>query len=260
LNLSEVTKQLIVALLAAHLLGDFVLQSDEDVGKKYKIYIRIKHSVVLAGLSYLLVGLWSNWVIPLTIFVTHLMIDSVKTKLSATGLKGFVFDQLAHVGTIVAIAFILVWWDASSPSTYWETQVGNVYYVSLVLLSGIIVTVSIGSIVIELGVRPFQDQLALSQSKTSDHRGETDGYGIRGFIDGGKIIGQLERALIFLLVLVDQPAGIGFLIAAKSIFRFGEIKERSSRMEAEYIIIGTLMSFLFGLSAAYLTGKAMALF
>ncbi len=52
-------------------------------------------------------------------------------------------------------------------------------------------------------------------------------------------------------MLVNQPAGVGFLIAAKSVFRFGELSDSSRRMEAEYIIIGTLYSFLFGLVSAY---------
>jgi hypothetical protein len=76
----------------------------------------------------------------------------------------------------------------------------------------------------------------------------------RGFVDGGRIIGQLERAMIYLFVLVGQPAAIGFLIAAKSVFRFGELSDRANRMEAEYILIGTLYSFLFGTLVAYLVG------
>jgi hypothetical protein len=60
-----------------------------------------------------------------------------------------------------------------------------------------------------------------------------------------------------LLVLIDQPTGIGFLIAAKSILRFGEIKEASQRKTAEYIIIGTFLSFGWALLIAVLTQKAL---
>ena len=73
------------------------------------------------------------------------------------------------------------------------------------------------------------------------------------------MIGQLERALILLFVLVGEPAAIGFLIAAKSVLRFGEVKEPRNRMEAEYIIIGTLASFLFGLLVAYPTRYLLSL-
>ena len=67
------------------------------------------------------------------------------------------------------------------------------------------------------------------------------------------MIGQWERALIFLFVCSGQFGSIGFLVAAKSIFRFGELKDRDNRMEAEYITIGTLMSFGWALVSAYLT-------
>jgi hypothetical protein len=36
---------------------------------------------------------------------------------------------------------------------------------------------------------------------------------------------------------------IGFLIAAKSILRFTDMKGNNLRKEAEYVLIGTLMSF-----------------
>jgi len=72
----------------------------------------------------------------------------------------------------------------------------------------------------------------------------------RGFDDGGKVIGQLERLLIYLFVLSDALGAVGFLIAAKSIFRFGELSDANNRLEAEYITIGTLTSFAVGLAIA----------
>jgi hypothetical protein len=52
---------------------------------------------------------------------------------------------------------------------------------------------------------------------------------------------------------MDPPAAVGFLITAKSIFRFGDIREHRQMMLAEYIIIGTLMSFAYGIFLSYLT-------
>lgn len=72
----------------------------------------------------------------------------------------------------------------------------------------------------------------------------------RGFPDGGKVIGCLERLLIYLFVLSDALGAVGFLIAAKSIFRFGELADQQNRLEAEYITIGTLTSFVVGLALA----------
>jgi len=36
---------------------------------------------------------------------------------------------------------------------------------------------------------------------------------------------------------------IGFLVAAKSVFRFGDLKDSGNRKLTEYILIGTLLSF-----------------
>ena len=62
----------------------------------------------------------------------------------------------------------------------------------------------------------------------------------------GHIIGTAERILAFLFVLVDQYEALGFLIAAKSILRFGD-KETA---RTEYVLIGTLLSFLIAVLTA----------
>jgi hypothetical protein len=80
---------------------------------------------------------------------------------------------------------------------------------------------------------------------------------IAGLTQGGQYIGWLERFLVMLLLLMDQPNGIGFLIAAKSVLRFGEIKDPSQRKVAEYIIIGTFLSFGWALLISILTQKAL---
>ena len=42
---------------------------------------------------------------------------------------------------------------------------------------------------------------------------------------------------------IDQIMVIGFLLAAKSVFRFGNLNNPSEQKKTEYIIIGTLISF-----------------
>ena len=73
---------------------------------------------------------------------------------------------------------------------------------------------------------------------------------------GGSLIGQLERALIFAFVLVGYLEGIGFLVAAKSILRFKNTEEQKM---AEYVLIGTLMSFALAIALASATKWAMGL-
>ena len=59
--------------------------------------------------------------------------------------------------------------------------------------------------------------------------------------NGGRIIGYLERILILTFVLVGKFTGVGFVLAAKSIFRFSEVSGNSIS-RTEYFIIGTFLS------------------
>lgn len=70
-------------------------------------------------------------------------------------------------------------------------------------------------------------------------------------LNAGRIIGILERLIIFFFVTVGQFAAVGFVIAAKSIVRYRELEDRNF---AEYVLIGTLLSSLL----AILTGFAAA--
>ncbi|MDD5556861.1 MAG: hypothetical protein PHN82_06385 [bacterium] len=74
----------------------------------------------------------------------------------------------------------------------------------------------------------------------------------KGLKNAGKYIGLLERFLIVTLVWAGEISAVGFVIAAKSVFRFGEIKDKENRKLAEYILIGTLASFSLALAIAYI--------
>ncbi len=64
----------------------------------------------------------------------------------------------------------------------------------------------------------------------------------RGFRGAGATIGMIERALIYILAYLGEYTAISFILAAKSISRFNDLKERKF---AEYYLIGSLMSILF---------------
>ena len=61
--------------------------------------------------------------------------------------------------------------------------------------------------------------------------------------NAGNYIGILERLFIFSFIITGHFEAIGFLLAAKSIFRFGDLKEAKDRKLTEYVLIGTLLSF-----------------
>jgi hypothetical protein len=80
-----------------------------------------------------------------------------------------------------------------------------------------------------------------------------------GLKKAGRYIGYLERFLIVTFVWSGELSAIGFLIAAKSIFRFGEIKDKQDRKLAEYILIGTFLSYSLALAASFICKWILAL-
>jgi len=69
-------------------------------------------------------------------------------------------------------------------------------------------------------------------------------------LSAGKYIGMLERLFVFGFIISGHFEATGFLLAAKSIFRFGDLRNSGDRKLTEYVLIGTLVSF----GIAMLTG------
>lgn len=236
--------EFLLALFAAHFLGDYVFQSDRMAAEKGRGPVLAAHAAIHGGLAYLCAGQLSAWwLIPL-IAGSHALIDAWKLRVRGARAGTLLLDQLAH-GAVIAL---LTCFAAGSLSTSLWAQLFDKRVSQLwLLIIGSVLCVRVAGILIGYWVQPYLREIdaakgAVAASPTA-----------RGLTNGGRVIGQWERALIFLFVLVNQPAAIGFLIAAKSIFRFGELKDRENRMEAEYITIGTLMSFGWATAVAYLT-------
>lgn len=65
----------------------------------------------------------------------------------------------------------------------------------------------------------------------------------------GRWIGGMERLLIFLLVLMGEPGAASLVAAAKSLLRFPEITGPHSKMSPEYVLVGSLASWLLAFAA-----------
>lgn len=73
----------------------------------------------------------------------------------------------------------------------------------------------------------------------------------KGLPNAGQLIGQLERFLIVLFVISGNVTGVGFLLTAKSVFRFGDIKDDDTQRRTEYYLIGSLASFAFAIVVGF---------
>jgi len=209
-----------VALTFAHVLADYVLQPGWMVARKRDPGIMLAHVAVVLMISMAALGRVDAPEV-LALGAAHLAIDAVKTYAVRDSLATHLADQAAHIATVLAVT---AWAPDLWASGHWADAPTVVLHL-MVLISGLLVATRAGAFAIA--------RLMAAQT--------APGANSEGLPEGGRIIGLLERGLIFVLILAGQAAGIGFLIAAKSILRFSAVNE--NRAASEYVIIGTLASF-----------------
>lgn len=225
---------LLIQLILAHLIGDFFLQTAKTIEQKNRLkwaapalYI---HGVIHFVLILLFAG-FQYWLAAIIITVLHTIIDGMKLQFqsSKNSQTWFFVDQVLHFIVIVAV------WTWITPEVFTD------FSVSIPVLAA-----ATGFIFL---TRPAAFIIAQALSHWSREIAE-DGEGEKSLPKAGWYIGMLERILIFSFILIGQWAAIGFLMAAKSIFRFGDLTRAKDRKLTEYILIGTFLSF----GVAILTG------
>ena len=224
----------LIALTCAHLVADFVFQSDAMVRRKSECLVMLGHIAIVTAASAAMLG-WLAWPVLFWIAITHLAMDLIKVHVLKAPLRGFAIDQVAHFAVIFGIA--LAYPDAADRGIWalLPTAILSWFYGILVAISALVAATITGGIVIGLALKPL----------ASPEVGE-----IGGLPAGGQYIGWLERGLTVVFVLMGEPTGVGLLLAAKSILRFGDIKDTNDRARAEYIMIGTFFSMGWALPIA----------
>jgi len=92
-------------------------------------------------------------------------------------------------------------------------------------------------------------RLVLKQLSAVPRKDEKSGQTDRREFERGRLIGILERGLIYFLVIAGQVGAIAILIALKSLARF---KELENKQFAEYFLIGSLLSIVTAVVPAVL--------
>lgn len=226
--------EILIKLILGHFIGDFLLQphswvkaKEEHKLKAWQLYAHVFiHGVVT------LVLVWdiSFWKWALLIMAVHFMIDALKLILQQEHTKRIYFyaDQALHLLTLYGLASLY----ASSwlkPTSF--NSANTFLFITCIVFLTTPVSIAIKYFI----------------ARWTPHTTEGEDESLES---AGKYIGILERLFVFVFFALGHPEGIGFLIAAKSIFRFGDLKEAKSRKLTEYVLIGTLISF----GLAILTG------
>ena len=98
----------LLRLIFAHIISDFVFQCDKicagKQGKTKKKYVyQLVHGSIHALMAYLFVADRNNWIIPLTIFISHILMDYIKVEYMKKNVVSFIIDQLVHIAVIVVL-------------------------------------------------------------------------------------------------------------------------------------------------------------
>ena len=226
---------LLLKFLVAHFFSDFIFQptkwatqKDKHGFKSWHLYV---HVIITAATLFLFLWDFKLWSLVLIISLLHLVIDLIKSSLQRTDIWIFVTDQLFHLLIIITVwlvytnqsdkFFDLLSSFINNPKFWW-------LFLAYTLLT-IPTSVFIGK---------------MTNKWSNEIYGSNE---TKGLENAGKWIGIIERVLIFTLIIVNQLSVSGFLLAAKSVFRFGDLKDSTDQKKTEYIIIGTFLSFLLAI-------------
>lgn len=236
-----------LALYLAHLVTDFVLQSDRLVAQKrrgsFLAYaehggIHFFAAILFVGLA--MAGVWNSprfygFMAGLTL--VHLAIDwgkvrLVRSKVIADGAASFFSDQIIHFLTICITTSLII--RPSVPNViakmrWFQSEVEKPLLL-LVVYVGIIFG---GGYVVRFLTKPLlkNDLHALVETTNAMQ-------------NAGMYIGWLERFVVLTALVLQSPATVGLILTAKSIARYPEMK---SVRFAEYFLIGTLLSMSLGI-------------
>jgi len=233
---------LFVKLLLAHLIGDFLLQptswvKDKEKYKHRSIYLYL-HTLLHFILAWMLVGEIAFGWFALALAISHGFIDFLKLYFQnkKTQRLWFSVDQILHLFVIIVITLIY------NNTTIDFTNFGNQFWITI---TGLVLLTKPTSLIIKNII-----SIWTPENKTNDD----------SLQNAGNYIGILERLFVFCFILTGHFEAIGFLLAAKSIFRFGDLKEAKDRKLTEYVLIGTLLSFGIALLIGLLVQAGLGFF
>jgi hypothetical protein len=233
---------LLTKLILAHLVGDFILQPEKWVKEKelrkhrsLKLYL---HVLIHGLVTMLLVWDISFWLPAAIIIITHYFIDLLKVNLQKPDTRVFwiIADQVFHL-----LAIGLVWYGWEHPTIPLENfHAGKM----LIIITAIVFLTNPSSAIIKTFISQWTPDTIYTMAASLP--------------DAGKFIGFLERLFVLTFVLHNHWEAVGFLLAAKSVFRFGNLKESHDRKLTEYVLIGTLLSFGIALAVSILATFLMS--
>lgn len=231
---------ILLQLLLAHIITDFVFQPTKWVEHKRKHKVRSKylyiHAFIAGFLTFIFLLRLEWWYIGIFVGVTHFFIDLWKLQYKKDNLRMFVSDQALHL-LVILIAWLYLTANFSEIIPFFSALITSETILAIII--GYLLVIFPTGFLIGKATKRWQNEVEDDLKKNS--------------LDAaGRYIGIFERILVLTFILTTNFSAIGFLIAAKSILRFSDKSETGARKQTEYVLIGTLMSFTITILIGFL--------
>lgn len=239
--------QLFLIQLVGHMLGDFYFQGERMCTAKKSnafgsIWLYVHTLLIFCAAWFVTWNISFGWA-ALLIALLHGLVDGAKSYIPQTKCNPsilFFIDQIVHLLIVFGVVWLFVnkdgWIEWEWLSLYRAAMISAVMFC---LWSA---NFFIGNFLKIIKVEKTNDDKCAMRDC------------MKPTLDASRVIGSIERMLVFLFVWLGQYSAIGFLIAAKSVMRFPEMGQ--GKNNAEYYLVGSLLSF--GLSIM-LTATIIAL-
>lgn len=214
-------------------------------------------ALLLLAAATIAVGVVSDAVIPAMIAVVLATLWVWSMPLDATGRASFWPAVLLAVVATATTALMPSRAEPGMIGAVWQlpSPNGEIGFDVAVLALGVILFVAESA---NLVVRAALDREGTW--RPADQAGAFRGgrlrqpqQGVGGGFQGGRLIGPLERILVVVLTLAGAYSLLAAMLAAKGIVRFPEIsRDGETGARAEYFLVGSLVSWVVALGAAFL--------
>jgi len=232
-----ITHPILLLLLLGHVIGDFYLQwktmaENKDTKCMWLFMHCLIYSLCMATILFFGIRLSWYWLfLVLALCISHAAIDWASRYITC---KKFIVKQILHFAVIIILWHI--WGGCLSIREYeYLRQFLSGYEQSPAsLLLGIVGLLCI--------VKPVGELIDKNEIWDFNKGGNTSTPDDNNK-DTGRMVGYLERILVFSLLINGEFAAIAFVLTAKSVARSLEIgRSKNPTSLSEYYIIGTLLS------------------
>ncbi len=248
---------LLLLLLSAHFIADFYIQpinytensktkalQNKKFWQQYGLQMVLFVGVIIAAELTILTSILAILVIAIL-----QLLSLLRSYYQPINLASFLLEQCIKIIILTMLWAYIIDISVAEAMMFLERIITAKN--TLIALSYLLVCKP-ASLIISLALKKHTDDLARVNEDNVEQLTSNKSENI-GLLSAGAWIGYIERCLAISFIFMGQFAGIGFLVATKTIFRFGDLTKNKDMKLTEYMMLGTLLSYAIAIFVGWNT-------